>query len=87
MAIRLFHYDSGAKMLGVEVGKKGWSKGDGPGGHGLLSWRLRATLRDGSALGQAAANAMRIRVAVSVMCPAIVSGRRREVVNSAVASG
>lgn len=43
--------------------------------------------RNNSASGQAAAKAMRTRVAVLVIRPAILISRMRKVVNSAVASG
>ena len=55
--------------------------------HGAAGWKLKAMRRNNPASGQAAAKAMRTRVAVSVIRPAILSRRIRRVANSAVASG
>src|SRR5690348_11644992 len=74
-----------------EGGGGGWRdwavRGTHRGGHGPAGCRLRAMLRNRSASGQAAAKAMRTRVAVSVMRAAILSSRARKVANSASASG
>jgi hypothetical protein len=72
----LFHRDFGSAVVGVEVcGTSGG--GDCPGGHGPAGRRLRATPRNNSPSGHAAAKAMRTRVAVSVTRPAILSSRMR----------
>ena len=55
--------------------------------HGPAGCRLRAMPRNNSASGHAAASAMRTRVAVSMIRPAILISRMRKVANSAVASG
>jgi transposase len=54
--------------------------------YGLASRKLRATWRNSAASGQALANAMRIRVAVSTTRAATLISRRRMVANSAVLS-
>ncbi len=49
----------------------GWIRGDSPGRHGPAGCRMQATSRNNSASGHAVASAIRTRVAVSVMCPAL----------------
>src|SRR5664279_4840343 len=73
------------QALGV-VGRGGFG-GAGPAGHGPAGRKLRTRPLNRSASGQAAAKAMRTRVAISVMRAAILIRRMRRVVNWAVASG
>jgi hypothetical protein len=59
----------------------------GPVRHGPAVWRQRARLANRAASGHAAANAMRTRLAVSVIRAAIFNSLIRSVVNSARAKG
>jgi hypothetical protein len=61
--------------------------GEGVVYHGPAGWKLRTMLRDNSAWGHPAANAMCTRVAVSVVRAAILIRRVRNMVNSALAKG
>ena len=61
-------------------------RGDRPTRYDPADWKLSAMPRKSADCGQAAAKAMRTRVAVSLMRPAILIRRMRRVVNSAVAS-
>ena len=79
--------DFGSEIVGAQVDGMGVFWGDSPVPHGPASCKLRAMPRNNSASGHAAANAMRTRVAVSVIRPAILIRRMRKVANSAVASG
>ena len=62
-------------------------RGTGPEGYGGRQQRAFARLRKSAASGHVAANAMRTRVAVSLMRAASLNSRRRMVVNSALANG
>ena len=86
-ACRLFDRDVGLVRGGVGCWRDRGGRRHAPSFHGAAGCKLKAMLRNNPASGQAAAKAMRTRVAVSVIRPAILSRRIRKVANSAVASG
>ena len=73
-------------FAGLRVCGDGLDPRHGRIGYGLASRKLRATWRNSLASGQALANAMRIRVVVSMTRAATLISRRRMVANSAALS-
>src|SRR3984957_5634367 len=82
-----FQHEFKTEMPGVGVSERGACRGTRPTGHGPAGWKLRTKPPNSSASGQAAAKAMRTRVAVSLIRAAILIKRICRVLYSAVASG
>ena len=74
-------------MSGVEGFAGRVERGTSPEGYGGRPQSALARLRNSAASGHVVANAMRMRVAVSLMRAASFSSRSRMVANSALANG
>src|SRR5271157_4695330 len=70
-----FQHEFRTEMPGVGVSERSACRGTAPTGHGPAGWKLGTKPPNSSASGQAAAKAMRTRVAVSLIRAAILIRR------------